>query len=486
MELSKAKKDVPQNMRGETKGHINETSRCEEDVSQDMTRNRVGRAASSLLPEAVWVRVMELLALPDKYHMTITCSLFNRLFYTPSLWRYAILDCRATQAKTVMSSPILRLRQYSSVSRCRFSDQQTAMVQTFGRHIQHAKLLLPYGFTGLTEDAVHTVTNLLENGSLKSLYLDLNVQAQALNKLLRRGRVLEHCGVRVVLDHLKKAVNLERLTIHSWCFPLVVTSESPQCDVVKVLTDGELCCPLRSLSIAWRLSSAVRGSSHGLCHVDPAFKSPTTALKLVSKFQSLQHLELLHVMISDELFEELATAKSKCRAPLLTLSVVQRFSCRKKSPTLSPASWSLLTSACPRLDVTLDTDVRETAPLAWILRQPCVPLTTLRLRRLRGHLVTEVLRQLLRFKPTLRALYCADTRIFNVEETESVVDSDYDAVLLNVVKQCSRIEDLVVPGVLFDDTVRRLKELERNWRKFDVKTVRDTDGGFQTQSGGSV
>lgn len=464
------------------------------------------------LPETLWLRIMEMLDLYDRFQMTQTCMLFRRLFFHPQLWRRVDLVCSvgALPPTTAASGGE---REEAPVC---MRPSHKRIAAEFGHLFQHVNLHFADSRRHLEPETQQVLTRLADTWTLRGLQLSTSFEELAViggplgaNRYARSGR-------KVAVEIVRKAKALRHLDLSEW--PILLTKEAlhfqfpPNPDLLlwdaigaereareeageesllDVLMEEDTCPQLCSLNVARRtfpyhelgsdpqtLKAELRCSEH--------------AVRLATKLRRVPSLSftLRQAMLSDQLLRELAyvvrrgEARPRKGAVSRRLTVVNcdpvsaepagqthsknwwEESTSGACPDLTENAWRALRDACcsgdaegrDGLEVEAVARVFHVPALRWLL-QPCVPLVSLSLYSC--SVPPSLLRCALQCRATLRFLCC-----------HILPSPGLDAALLELSEGCSRLRQLVYFGTVASSSVLALAALDRQWITFSFRQKR--------------
>ena len=416
------------------------TSRASQFGSKDDHNNDNSGSDFSILPDHVWVQVMQMLSIKDRGNLAQTCSAINEVLHHPSLWTTHTLTIKGSIAQNYNPKSLL------------VPSQSLQATKRFGRYFQNITLTLTGHFREITQQIKEYMHDLSKDcKGITSLTIDFKHRTQAC--YFKEYGCDRHQsffdGLATILKH---ASNTRRLNIVSW--PSFGYGRSPEIsDAIQTLEmDTYLQQNLEHLSLFWN-------DDLSLSEQRPILPTPTETFAFVSKFERLISLSLRPSMLSDDLLICLASL-----AALETLQIAVHY-CndvinRYQVPRLQPQTWRTLVQNHSRLRVEV-TLLRYTPDnQLFRLLTAEVPVSKFCITTLAWVPVATLTKLQKLYRTTLQEFTCYSTR------------SSMDDKLLKLCESCENLTRFVFHGRIRVETVTRIAKLRGHaWDKFEVKAA---------------
>ena len=359
-----------------------------------------------MLPDIVWVKIMEHLPLPDRGRLAQTCRALEESFCHPSIWNTVTITLH--NHNIAEYAPFVEPASY------------LPMVERFGAYFKNLTLVY-IGECPMSSDCRevnqcitrccrYEILTLCPSYRICSAYqTDMNILAQLFTN-----------------QHLKSVTLLGVI-----CF-----------DIRMLLSKDKMNGCLERLSLHWQ----GRLPSWGLV-------SPRETLADVSQFTHLQALYLLSPMLSDDLIVSLS---DQGRAPLRELGIQMRYEIRYPLPHIEVSSWIRLRTYSPCLLVYVKVVDLIPDDRLFDFLLPDIPVASLSF--IEDSECADIRSIVDRFSSTLRKFVDL-----------SIYPSGLDAELVYMVKTCTQLVHFEYNSALMADTIRELAGLRGSrWLHFLV------------------
>ena len=420
------------------------------------TRNTNSRPDFSSLPDVALVKVLQMLDVPDRFHVSLTCSRLHAMFNHPEVWSCVTLVVLGT---FVVQTDHLRALVIGDLS-----SKQKTLVEKRGHYLQH--VVFDISCFSLTDDAYGMLLELPGRCPLKSLTVRLrNVKVfgacendYETNVLILTEDLCERLSGKITLE-----VDLAKYISHA----------------VEdyYLPEPNACCRhVTSLDLPKPFFA-----EQDIFSENPAL-SPFPTAVLVSKFPSLQHLCLSVYNLSDGLLCELSDAAVR-QCQLGTLDIHFKHVDPSQLPELSSFAWTRLVHACPRVSVTcnicwsghgVSPGRHKLGQLRAVIKRE-VPLRNLETFCRDERNLMQVF-AVCREHPDTLASLSIDRGTLRVEWGSLSVErgprepfsDECQQALVELVHDCPHLTHFVCLGGLHHQTVLQLVKLDKQWRTFAV------------------
>ncbi|KAL8604083.1 hypothetical protein ACOMHN_024908 [Nucella lapillus] len=388
----------------------------------------------SHLPEPVWVKVFDYLSLPDKYHASTTCHSLYSIFNHPSIWKSAYLRAVGGYHNFSLTYSFL-------------SHKFRIIVDKFGHFFQRLTVCFTGHLVRMQDDFREILIHMSQVCHLEHLVLEVGLLTSDFH--LEGFRPLKK-DLRSIVMLVASSFRLKKIDIVSWpMFPEVF--DNADINVFEVMKQNPKLKHLESLNLFWMKDKQ-------WAERKPLLPPPAYTSSLITSFPSLQHLALRSPMLSDDLFQVLA---STSRVRLVSLKILVSYVEQWKSEELcatevSSSSWAALVRRSPGLSV--EVTVMSLIPdleLTNILRPeaPLTALTILRYARCSEALIYSLTEK---FKKSLQSFICfSDPR-------------DCDNELVRLVEHCSHLHTLVFHGQIRYKKLMTMVKGRQTWEHFQV------------------
>ena len=431
-------------------------SRCPEvlhtsDTTAETVSSNIKKEAElpdfSTLPDVVWVAILQMLTVPDRYHLSLTCSKLYLLLSHPSTWKSVTLEL-----------PNQHCFDHDDMSRSRgmILPWQQVMVEKYGRCVQDFTLRLE-AFE-LHPESYGILQSLAKTGGLKRCVIQTsNVPDGQIFHDLSRSK---GPSVYTLMEDLSSCLS-EHLHLD-------VTSSGVNADmyddIIRRSSSDLRCKHLRSFTVPfsdYTEREIVDRTSLG--HDLQDTQAPTSVV--VSRFPSLQHLSLSECHISEKLLYALADMSNRCcQLSTLTIDFAACDSDEEDEVCeLSSQAWSQLASSCPCLQVFCY--FQRPHKLDKIFK-PEAPLVSIEIDSMGEKLIS----------PSKFLSFCVDhcdtleSLKYSVEEDINVFDDLYpdELPVVSIATYCPKLMRLQYGGLIHRADVIKLAEMDRRWEKFAI------------------
>ena len=400
----------------------------------------------STLPDVVWVAVLQMLTLPDRYHLSLTCSKLYSLFSHPSTWKFVTLDLRGEHDcdGTMPSDRGLIL------------PWQRVMVEKYGRCFQELTLCLET--FELHPECYGVLRSLTKTGGERCV---INIYVIPGDQIFHDLSTIKGPSVYTLMEDLSCLSG--NLHLDVTCSEV---SEDMYNDVFRCSSSDLRCKHLRSLAIPYSDYSEEELVEHTSLGDGLQYTETPTAV-LVSRFPCLQHLTLSGSQFSDELLYALADMSSR-RCQLRTIRITGEFKLFDYLHVfdvcdLSSEAWRQLTLSSPHLEVTCC--FQRLYFLDHIFK-PETPLVSIEI---------DSLGEKLKF-PSKFLSFCVDhcdtleSLKYIVEEEENACDDPHpgELPLVSIAIGCPKLVRLDYGGIIRMADIIKLAEMDRKWKTFAI------------------
>ena len=399
----------------------------------------------STLPDVVWVAVLQMLTLPDRYHLSLTCSKLYSLFSHPSTWKIVILELPGEHD----------LDFTMTRGRGLILPWQRVMVEKYGRCFQDLTLCLET--FELHPECYGVLRSLAKTGGLRRCVLDIcDVPGDQIFHDLSRSK---GPSVYTLMEDLScLSGNLHLDVTCSW------VNASMYNDVFRCSRSDLRCKHLHSFAIPYSDDTEEELVEH-TCLGDALRYTQTPTAVLVSRFPCLQHLTLNGCHFSDELLYALADMSSR-RCQLRTITgefKVFDYIEEEDVCDLSSQAWNHLTLSSPHLVVFCY--FQRPYGLDKVFK-PEAPLVSIEIDSLGEKLIS----------PSKLLSFCVDhcdtlvSLKYSVEEEIEVGDDLYpdELPLVSIAIDCPYLVRLEYGGLIHRADVIKLAEMDRKWETFAI------------------
>ena len=438
LQHTEAKTDVLTGPSSNTESPHKDRTGCTESVQGDSQTSGVEAcqaettsteaAGLTCLPDLVLLKVLGLLSVGDRCHLSLVCRRLRELLSHPSVWRWASLCCRCTG------------RCLEGVH-AQMSHREKRVATLYGRHFQDLTLIaVSCVGSDFEEDTKQVLTKLSAEWQLLTLRLIL-VDVESYRACADVDTFEDSVASRI--GHIaQRTTSLRRLDVVVW----------PKTESLEKLLNSVSSIDLRSLSIA------VEGKREW--HQGKILRHEFPMYALAARCRSLQHLSILERMLTPMIIRSLADGQ---RLRTLSINVSHPSICRPKSVDLKySAAWQHLLDSIPHLQVKFSFVHRYSDGLLSQLFLPGIPVTTVTIHEF-SSCSSRLLSLLLQYARTLESFICHVT-------TDG---QDNDLPLVSLVKSCRHLRHLGFWGGIHSSTVVELAR-DRQWRtfRFREKSIR--------------
>lgn len=407
------------------------------------------------LPDVALVKVLQMLDVPDRYRLSLTCSRLHTMFDHPDVWRCVTLVVFGTSVAYEDYSQTLIVGDLSS--------QQKKLVMKRGRYFQN--VVFDIGYFLLTDDIYSMLLELPERCSLKSLTV-----------CIRNVKVFGSCTTEYQTNVLALAKELCKR---------VPGKISLEVDLVKCISraveyyylpEPNACCShVTSLDLPKSLFS-----EQDIFSENPDLSLFPTAV-MVSKFPSLQCLCLSAYNLSDQLLYELSETTRRQRL-LHSLDIHFKHVDLSQLPDVSSSAWNQLVSACPKVTVSCNicwsgqsiSLGHNLSPLRAVIKRE-VPLRTVKTFCRDEKNLMQVFSVCREHTDTLTSLRLdrgtlgTDWGSLSIERAlQGSFSEECQQALVDLVRECPHLTHFLCLGGLHYQTVIQLVNLDKQWRTFAV------------------
>ncbi|XP_064608331.1 F-box/LRR-repeat protein 21-like [Liolophura sinensis] len=393
------------------------------------------------LPDIVWVEIMKLLTLEDRYHLSVCCRALYDAFNHPSLWH-------------TVNISLLGTSKYSNFNKGKVEvpHKYYELVKKFAHCFQDLTLKICGDLHRLSEDWLDILMNLESSGCYHLERLTLDV-GQTKSKVGRIDAPPDTGGIYALLGFVRSATKLKSLVIQAW--PL---HQNLNCDkdiVTVILENATFRNHLEMLSLYWPKKTDWVTKNGTV----PTVKK---TVELVNHLHAVQHLSLRSDMLHEDVINSLA---KKDHAPMKRLEVLVIY-CEHSNlaiPEIPSASWIALKQQSPKLQVRCSVMTRTPAIELAAMLKPEVPLVAIEFLKHSSCDSEVVLSLAAKYSQTLRTF-------MNFIDSTSGEASVSDNVLLALVERCQCLKYLVYHNSVHFLTVQRLSKMRRkDWEQFEFK-----------------
>lgn len=393
------------------------------------------------LPDIVWVEIMKLLSLEDRYHLSVCCRALYDAFNHPSLWH-------------TVNISLLGTSKYSNFNKGKVEVPRKyyELVKKFAHCFQDLTLHIMGDLHRLSRDWLDILINLELSGCYHLERLTLDV-GQTKSKVGGIDAPPDTGGIYTLLGFVRSATKLKSLVIKAW--PLHQNLNYDMDIVTVILENASFKNRLETLSLYWPKKTDWVTKNGTV----PSVKE---TIELVNHLQALQHLSLRSDMLHEDVINVLARedhAPMKC----LEVLVIYRERSNLGIPDIPSESWIALKQQSPKLEVSCSVMTRTPAIELGALLKPEVPLVAITFLKHSSCDSEVVLSLAAKYSKTLR------TFINFIDSTSGEV-SVSDNVLLALVERCQHLKHLVYHPSIHFLTVQKLSKVRgKDWEQFEFK-----------------
>ncbi|KAK7097983.1 uncharacterized protein [Littorina saxatilis] len=406
----------------------------------------------SCLPDVVWVKVLQLLDVTDRYHVSLTCSRLHAHFGHPSGWSHATLDLSVSYDG--------ELEKYSDLS---VLQHKHSVLQYVKVDIQ--KLRLPLQV--MSPEEISTLLELPLSKNLKSLKINLNFDIIELKRVIENNDTAHLSSASVLNELCDRAP--EKLLVELVLIDLAISdfsSENAPCEVFDSL--GPKTWYQRVTSLSFPHGSLSEETQFSLY---PQLTSSPTAV-LVSRFLSLRCLSLSVVNLSDQLLYQLADM-SRSHCSLRSFTIHFRLCCNRSFTQeihsdlveLSSSAWGGLVSVCSNLEVSCFLGEAVTLKELCSVVRPEAPVVSVQFLYRVDKGIEAFVPFCLQHSQTLQR-FTYNECLTSVIKVRCQRRADRGGSLVSMVTECPRLRHLVYIGEIHNEDVVKLAELNRQWTTF--------------------
>ena len=402
----------------------------------------------STLPDVVWVAVLQKLTVPDRYHLSLTCSKLYSLFPHPSTWKFVILDLPGERDSDGTMTK----------GRGLILPWQRVMVEKYGRCFQDLTLCLQT--FELHPECYGVLQSLTKTGGLRRCVI--NIYDLPGEQIFHDLSTSKGPSVYTLMEDLSSCLS-GNLHLDVTCSEF---GRDMYEDIFRCSSSDLRRKHLRSFALSFTDYNEDELAQPTFVGDAVQYVEAPTAM-LVLRFPCLQHLTLIGCHFSDKLLYALADMSSR-HCKLRTIRITGEFRVfdyleEDDVCDVSSKAWRQLTLSCPHLEVSCY--FQRLLFLDKIFK-PEAPLVSIEIDCLGDKLMdpSKFLSFCVDHCDTLESLKYGTEGDFNVWE------NPFPGVMpvLDIAIACPKLVRLEFGGLIRMVDVIELAEMDRRWKTFTI------------------